>query len=164
MRYIILLIFISASAIAQPYSAVVEVKDASQSDLYSRATVWFAETFVSANNVLQVREETTGLLVGKGSVAFDPSGMGAADVKGTINFTVSISVKDGKYKYEFKDFVHSAYASKGYSYGDLSAIEMPKGIPNFYNKNWLNAKAMVESNVDALILSLGTAMNKKNDW
>lgn len=143
---------------------IIELPNAKQDELYSNGQAWFAESFVDANSVLQVEDRENGNLIGKGVIDFSTSGMGAADVKGAIRFTVSVSVKDGRYKYEFKDFTHAAYASSGYSFGDLSASAMPKGIPKFYNKDWLSAKAMVESKVDTLIQSLNDAMRKSNDW
>jgi hypothetical protein len=72
----------------QVYSGVVELDSTySSSTLYSNALSFFAMAFKSSNDVIQMKDPVSGKVIGKG----------IADDR---NVTITISCKDGKYKYE----------------------------------------------------------------
>jgi hypothetical protein len=93
---------------AKNYTEVVEVPGKTADQLYSSAREWFAETFNSANHVLQMDDPKLGKLIGKGSTIIKESATaGLARTKAfvwyTIDFTVKIYLKDGKYKVTIDD-------------------------------------------------------------
>ena len=90
------------------YTALVPVPGASQVELYARAQLWFADTFASAKQVVQVANQEAGVLQG---TAFYPL---VLEVGGThyvqrLWYTVKLVLKDGRYTYEFTDFRLQAY-------------------------------------------------------
>src|SRR5687768_10177439 len=63
------------------FSEVVKIENATKDELFTRAREWFAKTFVSAQNVLQMDDRVSGKLIGKGSYGHN------------THYTVSITVK-----------------------------------------------------------------------
>lgn len=84
--------------IAQKYSEVVDVPGKNSDQLYSSAREWFADSFNSANDVLQMDDPVAGKLIGKGTFELT-----IGYIIWRPNFTIKIFVKDGKYKYEISD-------------------------------------------------------------
>lgn len=90
------------------YTAVVPVPEASQVELYARAQLWFADTFGSTKQVVQVADQAAGVLQG---TAYYPQVLevGGARYPELLWYTVKLVLKDGRYKYEFTDFRLQAY-------------------------------------------------------
>ena len=82
-----LLLILSFSAKSQTFSEVVIDTTLTKSTLYSNALSFFANTFNSANAVIQMKDPETGKVIGKGKI----------DGK---DVTITITCKEGKYKYE----------------------------------------------------------------
>lgn len=87
----------SVSVFAKEYMEVVQVPDKNADQLYSLAREWFAETFKSADDVLQMDDPVAGKLIGKGMGKGYHKGI--APIPFNYEFTVKVFVKDGKYKY-----------------------------------------------------------------
>ena len=89
---------------AQEYSEVIEVPDKNPDQLYISAREWFAKTFVSSNDVLQMDDPVAGKLIGKGNTELTDSYTTAGMVKipifiaFKIDFTITVAVRDGRYK------------------------------------------------------------------
>lgn len=90
------LIVIATSSFSQQYSKVIEVPNKTSKELYSSAREWFAKTFVSANDVLQMDDLETGKLIGKGIFLL---------IDWTVNFNLEVIVKDGRYKYDLSNIM-----------------------------------------------------------
>ncbi len=84
------------------YSEVVPARGTSQPELYTRGKLWFAGTFTSAKDVLQVEEKDAGILQGSGWQTIYTQVMGAT-APDKLWYTVKITVKDGRYKYDITD-------------------------------------------------------------
>lgn len=90
------------------YTEVVSVENTTKDQLFVKARQWFNDAWKSSKDVLQITDKETGELSGKGIISsyydYKPP-MGAA-VKPPVDYHVSISVfvKDGRYKYEFTSF------------------------------------------------------------
>ena len=69
-------------------------------DAYIRALTWFADTFKSADAVIQVDDKETGLLVGK---AWFPPPSGQTLGSPQIWFTVKVETKDERSSIQFYD-------------------------------------------------------------
>lgn len=78
--------------IGQNFSEVVVDSTKSKSQLYSNALTFFAEYFKSANNVIQMKDPETGKVIGKGLIG------DGEEIK------ITITCKDGKYKYDIECF------------------------------------------------------------
>lgn len=112
------------------YNEVVQVQGASKEDLYIRGREWFANTFVSANHVIQMDDKEAGKIIGKGNSE------GFYTILLTpftyfLNYTVSITVKDGRYRYEISPFTMTTLPGE-HSAGGTGPIE---AWVNIYNGN-----------------------------
>lgn len=128
---------------AKELTEVVEMPEKNKSQLYSSAREWFAEVFNSAEDVLQMDNPTLGTLIGKvkGSVVayYDD-----VSIDSPYNYTIKISIKDGKYKYTIKDIVlvterggksYEVFKKQSQSMENEMAVKMYKGILNSIDKN-----------------------------
>jgi hypothetical protein len=110
-----LLIFLPLQVFAQQYSEVVEVPGKTADQLYTSARIWFAERFKSANDVLQMDDQTSGTMVGKGSMrsveVFIVPPSVAIKNEWLINFTIKVMVKDGRFKCDMYDFLVTSYSN-----------------------------------------------------
>ena len=109
-KLILLFILISSVGIAQvvfpkdengnvTYAGTITVDSAlTKKELYSRAQEFFAKAFVSSLNVIQYQDKEEGEIIGKGNMSIKVDGR-----ESILKFTLSIYVKDGKYKYIITD-------------------------------------------------------------
>ena len=49
-------------------SKVIEVNGKKQNQIFNESKMWIAESFKSANNVIQYQDEGTGSIIGKGNM------------------------------------------------------------------------------------------------
>ncbi len=153
------------------YTEVITVDSSlKQNDLFGSARAWFNKYFVSSKEVLQIQDKESGELSGKGIIKYSSRiFLGSASTAGTIRFTINVFVKDGKYKYEFTDFIHTASPS---SFGLITKEYDPNfKCANTSGKGWQvkvynDIKDQIDENVKPLISSLKEAMTKKvnSDW
>jgi len=166
LSFLILAIFVSFSAFTQnlpidstsnriTYTAVVDMPEATKDQLYIRANEWFARTYNSSQKVLQVQDQEAGKLIGK---ALSKSTLKGYDA-GYIKYTISVFVKDGKYKYEVTDLTHEKGSS---SLGSGGALENSKaGTMSIMGKQWASIKTQADDQMRTLISSLELAMKQK---
>lgn len=135
-KYFVILFFLPCWIYAQNYSTVETVDSLSKDQLFSLASAWYAHYFKSSQNVIQLSDKEGGKIIGK---ALFTSGMGSmGNKKAVINYTITTMVKDGKYKMEVGDFVHSGGDfGAGYSGGPLTN-ERPACGTLFMTMKWWN--------------------------
>lgn len=97
-----LMMLCSISAFAKEYTEVVQVPNKNADQLYSCAREWFAETFKSADKVLQMDDPVAGKLIGKGMGSLTVKS-GMVPVSFNYDFTVKVFIKEGRYKYIIQD-------------------------------------------------------------
>lgn len=154
------------------YSEVVQVEGATKDELYQRAKNWFVDTFRSANDVIQLDDKENGQIVGKGNFSYSQKVTWAAVANNTIRFTAAITIKDGRYKYEFSNFEHSmAVPGTPLNLGLITDAEpIRKGFPKkTIEKIYVEAVQEIADNVASLSVSLKSAMAsptqaQSNDW
>lgn len=95
------------------FSEIVEVDGADKDSLYSRAKLWFASKFASAD-ALTLDDRQNGVLLGRGRVLVKENEVGVRTlisqgqyVEKTWDSVVKIQVKDGRYKVDFYDIVYT---------------------------------------------------------
>ena len=150
---------VSAETHRITYTGVVEVPGVSKDDLYTRATEWFAKTYNSSNAVLQMQDRAAGELVGKPVLPTTVRSLGANYPAGIVKYTISVYLKDGKYKYEITDLVHDAVGSKLCSAGPLENEKT--GCMSMTKGQWNEIKAQTDRAMQSLVASLSTALSKK---
>jgi hypothetical protein len=87
------------------YASVVETPG-TKDELYTKARAWFATAFKDSKSVIQMDDKESGKLIGKGIVLGNIRDALNITTLGTfkLNYTVYITVKDGKYRYEITEF------------------------------------------------------------
>lgn len=112
---------------SQEYSEVVQVEGKTADQLYASAKEWIAKTFVSANDVIQMDDVTAGKLIGKGYAEVANSYTTAGMMKLTmfitwkLNFTITIAVKDGRYKCDITDISVTQYVPGSQYMNDIKS-------------------------------------------
>lgn len=88
------------------YSEVVQSPNNSSNQIYLNINEWFAKTYNSSNNVIQLNDKENGKIIGKGGFTISPIYQwGNIKTPQTffVNYTLTLQIKDGKYKYEFSN-------------------------------------------------------------
>ena len=85
------------------YQGIVQVPGVSQAELYSRAREWFATSFGSAKAVLEMDDRVVSKMVGRYYATFGFSA-GLSATPWHLWRTVTVEVKDGRYRYSFTRF------------------------------------------------------------
>jgi hypothetical protein len=141
------------------YEGVVQVDGVSKADLFTRANAWAARTYRSANDVIQLNDKEAGQLILKGNSRVSSRG---SDF-GVVRHTLTIYVKDGRYKYVLTDLTHDAAGARNvYSAGPL---EQPQGhlftmdVGN--KKPWEDIRMQATRDARRLIASLESTMTLK---
>ncbi len=133
------------------YSNVIQVDGVNKNELYLRAKKWFVMTYNSANDVIQLDDLENGNIIAKGNFK-----IAYYSREPFIDHTISISVRDGRFKYEIKSLIYSD------KQGDEFEIE------NF-PKAWAGKKKLYEAinrDINLMIESLIKGMKSEvdEDW
>lgn len=140
------------------YTEVVQLEDteASQILLYSRAREWYATTFRSSIFVIQMDDKELGKLIGKGNFKIATT---AYLTDSHIDFTISVFVKDGRYKYTITDLWHISEQGDDFSGGALED-DKPDCIGlHMMKKGWKQVKEQSFEMVALVIADLKKTMS-----
>ena len=160
------------------YSEVVYVDSlANKEQLFSRAREWFAKAYKSSTNVIQMEDKESGKIVGRALMQVYHKALLSSNMpSGHINYTISIYLKDGKYKYEVTDFYHTGQMFNNVvgipDYGScenmLNTIHKTMGKPS--QKIYNSYVYQIDDNIKNMISDLKASMTtkvtniKKDDW
>jgi hypothetical protein len=122
---------------SQQLTDVIEIPDKTSDQLYSTAREWFALTFKSANDVIQLNDPVEKKIIGKG---LKKTGYYIKKIYVALdmNFTLFVQFKEGKYKYDIQsnDIVTSAGTIMTFeSILECTTIE---GLSKEYNRQGIN--------------------------
>jgi len=142
------------------YEGVVAVPGVTQAALYARANAWIANTYRSANAVIEMQNKEAGQLIAKGLVPVTIRSLGMANDGGVVRHTLTIYVKDNKYKYVLTGLTHEATGAPNlYSGG---ALEQQTGhlfpLDIGAGKAWAEIKRQGTQDARRLVESLQAAM------
>lgn len=150
------------------FTEVVEAKGVSKNDLYVAAKEWFVLTFKSADAVLQMDDNQNGRLIGKGYSEITLPPILGISTTTRMYYTISISIKDDRFKYEISRIYYKSYAiahNPSYiSYPDSwyvpeSIMYKNNGKVKFINKGYYDKTLEA---INTLIRSLKNSMNAEN--
>jgi hypothetical protein len=141
------------------YQGVVEVPSVNKADLYTRAYAWIAKTYRSANDVIQMQDKEAGQLVAKGLTQVQTKSMGMTFDAGVVRHTLTIYVKDGRFKYVLTNLTHEAAGAPNIqSVGPLESQNLPFGDTKRF---WADVKQDANRDAYRLVAELQTAMTLK---
>ena len=88
----------------------------SKNDAFVSAHAWIAKNFKSAHDVIQMQDKEAGMIVVKAAyiyyISFGDPIMGTQKVPGTLEYTLSVYLKDQKMKLEFSTGYADSYLPK----------------------------------------------------
>jgi hypothetical protein len=163
--------FTQKSDTAITYTGIIKTNDSTltKDNLYLKGKEWFVSSFKSANDVIQLDDKENGMIQGKGCFSYysNVKYMGQNQGSGYINFTIKLWVKNGRYKYEFSNFIHTSNGTT-LDMGLITSADIPdvKQLINFYTKLWNDIKISIQSHIAEFIKPLNEKMNEKtnNGW
>jgi len=92
------------------FNEVIQLETFKQNQLYLNSKQFFADAFKSANEVIQMDDKESGIIIGKGFVDISAK-MLTATFPVKMWYTIKIQSKDGRYKYEIYDIYFENYPS-----------------------------------------------------
>lgn len=144
--YFLILLLYPIAALAQSYPTPyeIEVVDTSlgtKQELFSKSFEWIAKKFVSANDVVQMKDENAGKIIAKGIIKHNAT-YGPFNAPGIYDvwFTLQVDIKDNKYRYRASDFklIGSHWGADYHTYDyPLQSNQHPKEVPK---KMWEKLK------------------------
>lgn len=150
------------------YSEVIYVdSSANKQELFSKARAWMTKAYKSSTDVILIEDKEAGKIVSKALMPVFHRVLGTESLNGHINYTISIYVKDGRYKYEITDFFHTGQViSDGSRTADLGVCEKminttEKAMGISLQKMYNYYLYQLDNNIKALVADLKTAMATK---
>ena len=146
------------------YENVITVEGSTSSDLYISANEWFATTFNSANDVIQMQDKEAGKLIGRGVIQARLKQYGSLKYSGLWNYTLSITTREGRYKYSLTNISHSGRDGIQNTMPNCGVIESNKSACNLYytKKKWKEEKARLNNEIISIVNSLLEYMSETN--
>lgn len=177
---LILIVFFNLSAISQTDNSkfefsLIDSTQGSKAELYTYAKSWLANTFVSSKSVIDMEDKEAGRIIGKGMFTKRVnSPFGNKVGMDVIYFTITIDVKDNKYRIKLSDFNHkylqqarsdltisdSGNFDKSRQGGDLSDDKPDCGGLIMTKKQWSKIKDYSEEESLSLLDSIKKAMQE----
>jgi len=139
------------------YSDIVVVDSTiTKNELYSTFMDWIAKNYVSAQNVIQYQDKEEGKIVAKGLFKVYLNGLYGPEEAGYIYHTISLYVKNGKYKYT----IDNIYYEGNTKYGGSADINNSKPAGGMMKQQWVKIREQANSELEKTILSFKDAANK----
>lgn len=169
-----LLVSLISSAQNDPlmFHEVIPVDGKNKTEIFGGLRQWVATYYVNSKAVTQLEDAATGTIIIKAEFPFKKGGMYSA-YQGWISYMLKLQVKDGRYRVEMSNFVHSNEPGNASdcALGLLTTAEKSgKGGMNKWghNKIWPQLKEKAENEFNEIASSL-KAINSFNaieeeDW
>ena len=161
------------------FDEVIKVEGKGVQELYTTIKLWVATNYNSAQDVIQMDDPESGILVCKGAFDYDNGGgiMGAV-LDGWVFYTLKVQVREGRYKVSVGNFTHKANPVKNgvydWSLGMITTRERAKAkgaVDGRQKKAWKKLKTECEAKAYDLIERLKAAteqgdglMDTDDDW
>lgn len=176
--FLILTLAVALPSIAQPqfprnaegrieFTKIIQLDSASKASHFSKAKLWIANTFRSAQDVIQYESIEEGKILCKGSFQITPTGMGANGTihrtqAGSVRFTMEISIKETKCRIRSYDFTHEAE----YGGGSFENIKPACGGMFMYAKTWDSIRLQATEKMNSGFADFEKSMTeaKKDDF
>jgi len=148
------------------YLEVVDATGVKPADLLKVVKDW------ATKQGFTIKEESADKLVYNASTSVDyPNINGSATEKSAVTFTLSVFIKDGKYRYIATDFVHVGDVKVKAIGGKLENVNPDCGATKMTSKSWVLIKTKTNSNLVALTGDLKRVVKEfqndpanKSDW
>ncbi len=143
-------------------SKVIEVPNKSKDQIFENSKIWVAQSFRSANNVIQYQDKSTGSIIGKGNIQYPCEGFTDCGAFGAdrVNFTIKIDTKDAKARVVISDITRTSLTRIQGAQNINMGKEFPITIIEQQNRI---AKKMDEI-VDQYKLAITSSQLQNSEW
>jgi len=156
-KLLLILIMLPFFSLAQQYSEVIETPGKTSDQLYSSAREWFALTFKSAKDVIQLEDPAEKKIIGKGFKVVNYN-IKQYQVPLDMYFTLSVQFKDNRYKYDIETTELKTSGGESYTYDQLKYLTTVDGVTeNLKSKGavpWVIGKKQIQATADANKLAI----------
>ncbi|MCK9402910.1 MAG: DUF4468 domain-containing protein [Chitinophagaceae bacterium] len=141
------------------FTEVIQVKGASDTELYSRARFFVSDIFKSAKAVTDLQDDVSKTILIKPIIKNRVKSFLVNDPWGYTIYQFTIQCKPGRYRYIITDLYH-----KGEPYGmrDGGALESEKGN-GFTKSTWQQVKEQARIEITSVIELLKNRMNSQKN-
>lgn len=147
---------------------VIRVDSIDKSKIFIDINQWFAKSYNSANDVIQMIDKDAGVLIGKGSFSYSYGRAIYGCWDGYINYTIKVEIKDNRYRIELSNFNHDAGSVCSLGLITTSEVYATTGAQkNYQNNVWNDMKQKIDVFSTNIFNSLENTTNKlliKEEW
>lgn len=168
MKTFILFIFsilVTTLLFAQSDKTEVKITDTipiSKLELYGRARAFVTYSFKNSKNVIQMDDKEVGKIICKGSMTPSSKGTFGMTYQNNVDFTLTIDLKDNKYRAIISDLYHSGLGSqKEYPGGAIENEKPACGTLFIPKKDWEKMKEAIKKEATTYLEKLKVAMHKE---
>lgn len=129
---------------------VIKTDSVGKATIFASINDWFASSYNSAKDVIQMADKDAGIIIGNGSIEYNPKNLMLSCYTGYIKYTIKVYVKDNRYKVVLTNFIHTVNAGNSSSceLGIITTDDVYtiKGMNKKYqNKVWNDIKEKLEN-------------------
>jgi hypothetical protein len=141
------------------FEKVIETDSVGKAMIFATINDWFATTYNSANDVIQMADKDAGIIIGNGSMSFSYGGLSYMCYEGYLKYTIKAYIKENRYKIVLTNFNHSVKSgnSPQCALGVITTADFytTKGMSKKYHNNvWAGIKVKAEQYSNEIFMSL----------
>lgn len=154
------------------YSEVVEVPGATKEQVFRTSRSWFVDQYnkkTQGSNVIYTDDSFLGEMAASPLLFVQVHSMGKNTGGGSVSYNISISSKEGKYKYTIGNFYHESNRSMICSGGELESDTPDCEGGQMNEVIWNEIKQDTRSKIESIVEDLKETMaeaatNSEDDW
>ena len=168
------LLFVSICYSQEPiiHSKIIYTDSIGKQGVYIAINDWFASSYNSANDVIQMADKEAGILIGNGNIEYYTN----SSYDGWISYTIKVYCKDNRFKVELLNFTHKStrVSDPTYSLGLLTSKEpyTDKGMfKKYHNREWILMKEKADeyskfifNELELKTENMESQLSGGNDW
>lgn len=143
------------------YENVYQIDSISRNELYLRAKNVYLRLFPATKDVIQNEDKENGIIAGKGNTSFIEPGRFGLNFEQKIRFTLSITVKDYKYRIQLFDIYYTN--SLGGTIDDPIETRYLEDYKKNQNKFTKTSYRNMNLKLLSIIYQVSNEMNKKTN-
>jgi len=139
---------------------IIQIEDVQIEELYERSKVWVAANITSANKQTVSDQDSLKQLIGAGNLILS-SGAGPNQ---TLNFNITIFIKDGRIKYIVNKLVLINYSGTLYSGGEPTFQDLDALYEKRFKKGQdkKDIQILIDEKLTSLIKTLENTLTKSS--
>ncbi|MFH1001137.1 MAG: DUF4468 domain-containing protein [Bacteroidota bacterium] len=154
------------------FEKIIKTDSLDKEDLYSVIYEWFASSYNSSNDIIQMADKENGIIIGQGKIKYVPIKYGYICYSGYIDYTVRVDIKDKRYRIVLSNFYLKNHGTQNCQLGLITDAKnfSEKGIhKNHQNETWQDIQNKITAFSNIIFLSLESytkeeRVNNSDNW